>query len=66
MVGVDELRNPVTGERGLKRRDCDVDPDVVEETQPRVEVMRLEPGLEGPLPEDELFAVDARRTGTLA
>ena len=66
VIGVDELRNPVAGERGLKRHDSDVDADVVEEAQSRLQVVRLEPGFECPLPEDELIAVEARRTAALA
>ena len=66
VIGVDELWNPVAGECGLKRQDSDVDADVVEEAQPRLQVVRLEPGFECPFSEDELLAVDAWRTGPLA
>ena len=61
MIGVDELGNPVARESRLKRDDRRVDADLVEETHACLQRVRLEPGRERSLAEDELVAVDARR-----
>ena len=61
VVGVDELGNPVARQSRLKGDDRRVDADLVEEAHTCLQRVRLEPGCERPLAEDELVAVDARR-----
>jgi len=59
--GVDELGDSVARQSRLKRDDRRVDADLVEEVDACLQRVRLEPGCERPLAEDELVAVDARR-----